>query len=150
MSLIIPRAKPRQIQQAILEHALQFSPYPSEGEVDEEELLPLLIPDQGFRGKKSYAPPEMYAGEPLNGFLADNWSLGPILYFMMTGRLPWVYPLPADKYFASIQEGNLMTTLAGTTLSDACKVLLVRMLTSCEPSDRLTIADIRAHDWMTE
>ena len=117
----------------------------------EEELIPLLILNQGWYGKRAYAPPEMYAAQPLNGFLADNWSLGVVLYHLLTGVAPWKTPeLGVDNYFhAIIVDDSLLATLSVTSISGPAKDLLRRMLRSVSPRDRLRIKEMRAHPWMT-
>ena len=43
-------------------------------------------------GSPCYAAPEMVAGQQYNGQQADMWSVGVILYAMVTGTLPFEDP----------------------------------------------------------
>jgi len=43
-------------------------------------------------GSPCYAAPEMVAGQSYNGQKADMWSVGVILYAMVTGTLPFEDP----------------------------------------------------------
>ena len=43
-------------------------------------------------GSPCYAAPEMVAGQQYNGQIADMWSVGAILYAMVTGTLPFEDP----------------------------------------------------------
>lgn len=40
-------------------------------------------------GSPCYAPPEMVAGKPYDGFISDVWSLGIIFFVMICGYLPF-------------------------------------------------------------
>jgi serine/threonine protein kinase len=128
------------------------NPYPSMHPIASitNELVPLLILHQGHYGKPKYMPPEMYASQPINGVLADNWNLGVILYSMLLFRYPWEQPLHTDECFQSIYvHDQLVTNLSVTSVSNDAKYLLRLMLRAVEPSNRLKIQDIRSHPWMS-
>ena len=42
-----------------------------------------------FCGSYAYACPAVLRGEPYNGYAADIWSMGIILYAMLNYRLPY-------------------------------------------------------------
>ncbi|XP_067133152.1 testis-specific serine/threonine-protein kinase 3-like [Centruroides vittatus] len=42
-----------------------------------------------YCGSPSYSAPEVLQGIPYNPIMSDNWSIGVILYNMITGRLPF-------------------------------------------------------------
>ena len=56
---------------------------------DSASLIPqnMLLSDQ--RGSLYYAAPEVIKRVPYDGFKADIWSLGIVMYLMTTGTLPW-------------------------------------------------------------
>lgn len=95
-----------------------------------------------FCGSFAYAAPEVILGNPYNGPLADIWSMGVILYAMVTGRLP----------FKDTSTSVLMADIAaGVKFSsrhtDKLRSLVVKILTFL-PHDRADMAFIQGHPWM--
>ncbi len=95
-----------------------------------------------FCGSFAYAAPEVILGNPYNGPLADIWSMGVILYAMVTGRLP----------FKDTSTSVLMADIAaGVKFSsrhtDKLRSLVTRILTFL-PHDRADMAYIQGHPWM--
>lgn len=156
MALILPTATMPMIREQLQLMGLDVNPYPQiypHIDINSQELIPLLIPDQGFQGKWKYAPPEMYAEIRCasNGFLADNWSLGVILYFLLTGRLPWNYPIMSDPFFRHIQQGHLEDMLAASAIPIPVEArhLLHLLLTAVAPEDRLSVSQMRSQAWLS-
>ena len=95
-----------------------------------------------FCGSFAYAAPEVILGNPYNGPLADIWSMGVILYAMVTGRLP----------FKDTSTSILMADIAAgvkfsTRHTDKLRSLITRILTFL-PHDRADMAYIQSHPWM--
>lgn len=95
-----------------------------------------------FCGSFAYAAPEVILGNPYNGPLADIWSMGVILYAMVTGRLP----------FKDTSTSVLMADIAaGVKFSsrhtDKLRSLVTKILTFL-PHDRADMALIQGHPWM--
>lgn len=95
-----------------------------------------------FCGSFAYAAPEVILGNPYNGPLADIWSMGVILYAMVTGRLP----------FKDTSTSVLMADIAaGVKFSsrhtDKLRSLITKILTFL-PHDRADMAFIQGHPWM--
>ena len=95
-----------------------------------------------FCGSFAYAAPEVILGNPYNGPLADIWSMGVILYAMVTGRLP----------FKDTSTSVLMADIAaGVKFSsrhtDKLRSLVTKILTFL-PHDRADMAFIQGHPWM--
>lgn len=110
------------------------------------------LPPTGAVGKIFYMPPEIYRNEtPFNGFSADIWSTGVMLFIMITGVPPFERPDEADPRFQMIANGRLSEMLDSwgmTHISGAVRDLLNKMLVVDDPSRRYTIEQITNHPWI--
>ncbi|XP_059827586.1 testis-specific serine/threonine-protein kinase 5-like [Hypanus sabinus] len=95
-----------------------------------------------FCGSLPYTAPEILQGLRYRGDQADIWSMGIILYAMVTGKLPFNKLQPC-KLLEEIKGG----VLYHDRLSPACQDLINKML-QWTPSARLTLSDILIHPWM--
>jgi len=95
-------------------------------------------------GSPHYASPEVVKGERYNGMEADIWSLGVILFALVSGRLPF-----DDK---SKNLGALLNKVKSgkfempENLSEDLQDLISKML-QVDPSKRLCIKEIKKHEW---
>ena len=93
-------------------------------------------------GSPAYAAPEVICGEQYDGRMADMWSLGVMLFALITGELPWkgtnqihIYNQIKNAQF-DIPEG------VSTFGQDLIRKLLVP-----EPTLRLTATEALGHPW---
>lgn len=93
-------------------------------------------------GSLAYSAPEILLGDSYYAPPVDIWSLGVILYMLVTGRAPF-------------QEANDSETLMMILdckyylpeyLSKECSDLIARMIVK-DPSKRISLDDIKSHDW---
>lgn len=87
----------------------------------------------------------MIAGKKYHGLASDIWSCGIILYAMTCGYLPFEDP-NTNKLYKKILACEY--TLPGS-LSPQLKDLMKKILNT-EPKSRITILEIKQHEWYTK
>ncbi|XP_013421518.1 testis-specific serine/threonine-protein kinase 1 [Lingula anatina] len=98
-----------------------------------------------FCGSAAYAAPEILQGHPYNMPAYDIWSMGVVLYIMVTGSMP--YDDSNIKRMIREQLERHVRFPRGVRVTTPCQSLIHHALTA-DVSRRATIADIRASEWM--
>ena len=93
-------------------------------------------------GSPCYAAPEMIAGKKYVGPLADLWSLGVILFALVSGFLPFEDPDTSRLYKKILAAEYRCPKWISPEVKD-----LIGCILETEPRKRYTIADIRRHPW---
>jgi len=106
------------------------------------------------RGKLKYISPEVYRLKEYDGFKADVWSLGVILWQMITSTIIYKKPSVNDPRFALLTRGTegLTILLQQDGITDVPSVvidLLSKMLT-INAQDRYLIDDVLKHSWLQD
>lgn len=96
-----------------------------------------------FCGSPPYAAPELFKDENYCGAFVDIWAMGVLLFFIVTGLMPFRAETVA-KLKKCILDGSYS---APSYVSDSC-VFLIRGILRHVPSDRLTIAEIKRNEWL--
>jgi serine/threonine protein kinase len=107
-------------------------------------------------GKIRYMSPELFQGLPWDAFSNDIFSLGVILYSLLTGRPPFQQSESTDVWFHVIYSGQWLTPQIRkqpsahvyTHLSESALDLVNRILKPQEV--RLNCEQILHHPWMTQ
>jgi serine/threonine protein kinase len=97
--------------------------------------------------------PEIYKSQsPFDGYAVDMWALGPILFRMVAGRLPYDVPDPSiDQRFFYISNGHLQQLVTHWNLDlSADLVDLLQRMFWLKPEMRLSLNQVKAHPWMQE
>ncbi len=105
-------------------------------------------------GKLRYMSPELFSGTPWDAFANDIFSLGVILYSLLTGRPPFQQADNADVWFSVIFSGQWLTPAIRnqpsahvyTHLSMEALDLINKILKP--QSIRLSLDGILHHPWM--
>lgn len=103
-------------------------------------------------GTPGYISPEIIENRPYNGFNADIFSLGQLLFNIVTGVFGFSsastddsrYQLIKNKQFNDYWESEPFINL---NISDEFKTLFVKMV-AYDPDERPTIDDIINGPWM--
>lgn len=97
-----------------------------------------------FCGSPSYNPPESYTREPFDGKKADMWSLGVILYELVTGQHPW------NIFNTQEIESQIKTASYPVPLYLSVFVIdLISRLLQIPPVNRLDPPQVLNHTWIT-
>jgi len=94
-----------------------------------------------FCGSIHYSAPEIILNESYNPIKADIWSIGVILYIILTGKFPWRNDeanLMDDIIKYNIQKSN--------RLNDSVMDLLDKIFKP--PKERINIKGIKNHPWI--
>ena len=93
-----------------------------------------------FCGTPSYMAPEIVVKKDYNGFASDIWSLGVILYLLLTGVYPFKGATERDLYL-KIAKGTFEIPPESTGITLEARRLIQRML-SIEPLKRPTAKEV--------
>ncbi|KAM4053355.1 testis-specific serine/threonine-protein kinase 6 isoform 1-T2 [Anomaloglossus baeobatrachus] len=97
-----------------------------------------------YCGTLAYASPEVLRGIPYEPRKSDIWSLGVILYIMVTGKMP--FRDSSLNALSKIQRIEL-TFPRAVEVDAECKRLIREML-QYNPNDRPDIFNVIKHDWL--
>ena len=92
-------------------------------------------------GTHAYSAPEKLLRKPYDGFAADIWSTGAVLYTMVYGSLPFE-GTSRETVLEQVAEGPSYPP----EVSDSCRDLLQKMLCH-DPGERITLTGIMQHSW---
>lgn len=104
-----------------------------------------------FCGSPIYAPPEIILEKQYSGPAVDIWSLGVILFVIVTGSLPWKLERTgriADIDRLLVGKYSIPHDLQDQ-ISDNCKNLMQKMI-QADAALRLPMKDILCHPWLIE
>eukprot|EP00670_Eutreptiella_braarudii_P007292 CAMPEP_0174290150 /NCGR_PEP_ID=MMETSP0809-20121228/27773_1 /TAXON_ID=73025 ORGANISM="Eutreptiella gymnastica-like, Strain CCMP1594" /NCGR_SAMPLE_ID=MMETSP0809 /ASSEMBLY_ACC=CAM_ASM_000658 /LENGTH=368 /DNA_ID=CAMNT_0015388605 /DNA_START=149 /DNA_END=1255 /DNA_ORIENTATION=+ len=95
-------------------------------------------------GTPNYVAPEVLLEKGYNGFMADMWSCGVILFVMLAGKLPF-YDKVMHNLFKKIQTGQY--NMPEHVSDGAAK--LIRRLMCVNPHERATMEEVLKDPWFT-
>ncbi len=94
-------------------------------------------------GTPNYVAPEILSGQGYNGFLADVWSIGIIMYTLLAGNVPFNEP-SISALFDRVNKGNIK-------YPEYFSHLAINLLTSIlvvDPVMRCELLFVKNHVWI--
>ena len=113
---------------------------------------------QHGRGSRAYAAPEVMQHKPYDGFEADMYSLGVMLFTMIAGFFPCAEALPSDQGYRTMQvaqekdESSVRAVLELYRRSPnflPAAMHVVDQLLMIDPTRRMKMDELREHAWLT-
>lgn len=105
-----------------------------------------------YVGTPNYISPEVVQKHCTDYYASDVWSLGGLVYFMLTG----VAPFQAPEYTRQGTYDRILRldyahpeALYAAGISDEARDLVTRGLLVLDPASRFTLDQIRAHKWFS-
>ncbi|XP_010200607.1 testis-specific serine/threonine-protein kinase 6-like [Colius striatus] len=99
-----------------------------------------------FCGSAAYAAPEVLMNIPYDPKKSDIWSLGVILYMMVTGSLPFGNTNPHS--IVQQQKKGLVFSEGLPPLPGPCKALITQLL-QFRPASRPSVRQVANNSWLT-
>jgi serine/threonine protein kinase len=93
-------------------------------------------------GSPCYAAPEMIAGKKYFGPLADLWSIGVILFALVSGYLPFEDANTSVLYKKILSGDYQCPKWISPEVKD-----LIQCILEVDPKKRYTVENIRKHPW---
>ena len=112
-----------------------------------EELPKGVDTSPNVVGTTSYMSPEVLEGK--GGIPSDMWSIGCIVYFMLSGTLPFNGRSEEDKEAAIMKGAYAMPDSRFKNVSSDAKDFINQLLKK-DPKDRMTAEQAMNHPWITE
>lgn len=95
-----------------------------------------------YCGSLYYAAPECLLYQPYSGFSADMWSLGVVLFGMITGQLPWM-----DQNLNAVRSKIIESDYSlPNEIPDCCANIISRLLI-LNPDNRMSADECFIHPW---
>ncbi|XP_049991978.1 sperm motility kinase Z-like [Alexandromys fortis] len=94
-------------------------------------------------GAFQFGAPEFFLGVPYDGPKADIWTLGVLLFFMVTGTFPFSAPTLSELWKQVVQGRYEVPNQLSEELQG-----LIRYLLTVNPRQRPTVKEIERHSWL--
>jgi len=98
-----------------------------------------------YMGSQDYVAPEILSNHPYDGFKADVWSLGTILFTLLFGELPFIRD---ERIISAVRDiPHPLIKWPNIRVSSEAKDLVIKMLNP-DPNKRISTFIVTKHSWM--
>jgi len=102
-------------------------------------------------GTKGYMAPEILARTPYKGPLADIWSMGVVLFIMLTGFPPFQIAKKGDWWFDRIAKSQYeyfwKAHLRNAKVPELAQDLMNKIFVA-DPTKRISLVEMAEHPWL--
>ncbi|OWZ00061.1 Serine/threonine protein kinase [Phytophthora megakarya] len=103
-------------------------------------------------GKNCYMAPEIVAGDSYDPKAADMWSLGIVVFILLTGSPLISLASTSARAFCVFKKAGVERVLKSWGVADSLPMSAINLLSgmlAIDPKNRLTIAQVLEHDGLT-
>jgi len=99
------------------------------------------------RGTLAYMAPEVFESKEYDGRLADAWSVGVVIFILVTGHPPFSTPTAGDARFKYIYGGRLQDLIKAWKMTDRFSPELFDLISRllCNADNRLNMDQAMQH-----
>lgn len=104
------------------------------------------------RGSYPYMAPEILNSEDPSYYadLTDIWSIGILIFVLLTGEIPWEIPTIDDQNFVNFIKNNGKLTLGPWAKIEFSHLNLLRKILQPIPAKRVSLKNLQLHPWFTK
>ena len=104
-----------------------------------------------FLGTPAYASPELLLKTPYYGVSNDIFSLGVIMFVVVTGAMPFRLAVFNDMFYSFIMKGDYEGFWRKRNIKLSQNFMrLFNSMVAFDPVQRLSLAEIKESEWMSE
>lgn len=101
------------------------------------------------RGSPQYMAPEILYSRAYYADATDLWSIGVLVFVLLTGEIPWELPVMEDNNFEVFIQNQGNISVGPWAKIDFTHLNLLRKILQPEPDKRATLKDLHKHPWFT-
>lgn len=101
------------------------------------------------RGSPQYIAPEILQCSEHYADITDIWSIGILIFVLLTGEIPWELPALEDENFECFMQNDGNLNLGPWARIEFTHLNLLRKILLPDPKKRASLESLRTHPWFT-